>query len=72
MMTSKADYFEPVGGGGAYEVERHFADIAPVRSNAAPNAADLKASGAAARMWQKVEEDLDRIDNAESDEVDDG
>jgi hypothetical protein len=71
-MTGKGDFLDAVDDGGAYEVERHFADIAPVHSGAAPNAADLKASGAAARMWQKVEEDLDRIDNTESDEVDNG
>ena len=41
----------------------------------APNAADLKARGAADRMWQKVEDDLDRIDNidrGESGEANDG
>ena len=33
--------------------------------------ADSKASGAADRMWQKVEEDLERIDKAPIDEDED-
>ncbi len=46
-------------------------DFDAVERADAPNAADLKARGAAARMWQRVEEDLDRIDQA-YDETDDG
>ena len=38
----------------------------------APSVADLKARGAADRMWQKVEEDLDRLDQAANYEADNG
>jgi len=76
-MTSKTEDFDAFDGADAYEVERHFGDIAPVHSEAGPGvaatAADAKARGAADRMWQKVEEDLDRVDNidrAETDEAD--
>jgi hypothetical protein len=74
-MTSKTDDFDAANGAEAYEIERQFGDIAPVHSDVAPTAADAKARGAADHMWQKVEEDLDRIDHidrAESDEADNG
>jgi hypothetical protein len=77
MMTSKADDFYAVEGAQAYDVERQFGDIAPVHADgsARPTAADMKARGAADRMWQKVEEDLDCIDQTDragSDEADNG
>ena len=65
-MTSKADDFDAADGADAYEVERHFGDIARVHSDVAANSADLRARAAADRMWQKVEEDLDRIELADS------
>lgn len=69
-MTSKAENFSGPGG-DPYAVERHFGDIAPAFSAADSNAADSLALGAADRMWQKVEDDLDRIDRAETGEADD-
>ena len=36
-----------------------------------PSAANLKARGAADRMWKKVEDDLERIDKAASEEDED-
>ena len=37
----------------------------------ARSAANVKAQGAADRMWRKVEEDLDQIDRAKSDDGED-
>ena len=54
-----------------YVVDRHFGDIAPSYSGSRGNAAGLRASGAADLMWQKVEDDLDRMDRAEIEECDD-
>ena len=71
-MTSKAEDFYAVDGAAAYDVERQFGDIAPAHADIAPTAAEAKARGAADRMWQKVEEDLDRIDQAETGEANHG
>ena len=62
---TKSDDLDP------YTVDRHFGDIGPVYADTRPNAAHSKARGAADRMWQKVEEDLEQIDRAGSDEADD-
>ena len=64
-MTSNIDDFN--------SVERHFGDIAPEYSaGSSANAMHARARGAADRMWQKVEEDLEKIDRVETDEADDG
>jgi hypothetical protein len=55
----------------AYAIDRHFADIAPSYAGGGGNAADARARGAADGMWQKVEEDLAKIDEAELSETDD-
>jgi hypothetical protein len=59
---------------GSYEVERHFGDIAPVYSPAVSdtplNAVQAKARGAADRMWQKVKEDLEQLDQLDEAETD--
>ena len=67
-MTDQSDPIDDViqDGIDSYEVERHFGDIAPVYSpvdSTAPlNAVQAKARGAAERMWQKVKEDLEQLD----------
>jgi hypothetical protein len=55
----------------AYAVNRHFGGIAPAYSGERANAADATTRGAADLMWQKVEEDLEKIDRAEIKETDD-
>ena len=61
MATETADF----SGGGA---------LARDAAGAAPTAADVRARGAADLMWQKVEDDLEQIeqiDQAAIDEDDD-
>lgn len=72
-MTGDTDDFDSVPGADIGAVERHFGDIAPEYSAAgSANAMHARARGAADRMWQKVEEDLARIDRVEADEAHDG
>ena len=56
---------------GDSEASRHHGDIATSYGDASPNAADVRARGAADRMWQKVEDDLEQIDRAPLDADDD-
>jgi hypothetical protein len=58
-MTSKAANSNRLG---SRRTNRHFADI---------NAADATAWGAADTMWQKVEEDLAKMDRVEIGNSDD-
>ena len=58
-------------GGAAGAGGRHAPDMGPMYADAGSSAANLKARGAADRMWQKVEEDLERIDLAENEEAED-
>ena len=66
-MTSKTDnphaWHDTFAG-------QHQGDIATSYADASPNAADARARGAADRMWQKVEEDLEQIDRAPTDDSD--
>ena len=60
-MTSKTDH---------PDAAQHQGDIATSYADANPNAADARARGAADRMWQKVEEDLEQIDRIDADDSD--
>jgi hypothetical protein len=70
-MTSNSDDGSGAIAADPYAVDRHFGDIGPVYADARPNAASAKARGAADRMWKKVADDLERIDEAQSEEDDD-
>ena len=59
------------GAGGAAASDRHGDDIGPLYADATPSAANLKARGAADRMWNKVRKDLERIDQSVSEEAED-
>jgi hypothetical protein len=65
-MTIKA---ERLNGADPYAIDRHFADFAPVSS--ASSAVASRTRGAADRMWQRVEEDLEKMDRADIAESDD-
>ena len=58
-------------GAPAAAGDSHLADIGPMYADARPSAANLKARGAADRMWNKVRKDLERIDRAGSEEAED-
>jgi hypothetical protein len=52
-----------------YSIDRQFADIAPAFADSSGTGSTAR--GAADRMWDKVEEDLEKIDQTDIDEADD-
>jgi hypothetical protein len=65
-MTSRT---ENSNGSSRHLIGRHFTGIAPDYSGERPSAADVRARGAADSMWQKVEDDLEKLDRVEIKEI---
>ena len=66
-MTGKADNLNGFAA-DPYAVRRYFGDIAPAYSGT--NAANVRARGAADRMWLKVEEDIQKMHGTKSEGAD--
>lgn len=69
-MTSRSEDFGAAASSGASGAG-HRGDHAATFADGSADAAHVRASGAADRMWQKVEEDLEQIERAPMEDCDD-
>lgn len=67
LMTSNTEQFDGAQTANRYKGDCRFGTYSGKRSNAA----DVRARGAADQMWQKVAEDLEKIEQLEISEADD-